>query len=211
MRRHVLVTQCSMPRTRTWWTAAWVCLAVATLPGRAGAEGAVAADDATSRARRAPSLDLFAAPGYLGSPTGCGGDVTLGARLGLLSHLATSLDLGYGLLSTRADAQDRWWAIPSIALVIPAGRATFDLGAGVGVGTASGYDSWSFYFAHPFGPGWHYTVPAAQAHLLGALSLTPQVGLFARLDAGTLLGVTGASLADTTWYGLAVGIRTRLL
>jgi hypothetical protein len=132
-------------------------------------------------------------------------------RLGLSSYLAASLELGYGLLSTRVDAQDRWWAIPSLAVIIPVGRAMFDLGAGAGLGTSSGYDSWSSYVAHPFGPAWHYTVPAAQAHVLGALSLTPQVGVFARLEAGTLLGVAGAALENTTWYGVALGVRTRLL
>ncbi len=202
-----------MSYARTTWAAALVCLAIATYSGRTWADGAgpVSAPDATLTAPRGPSLDLLAAPGYLGSPTGCGGDVTLALRAGLFSHLAASLDLGYGLLGTRTEAQDRWWAIPSIAVVIPVGRATFDLGAGAGLGTASGYDSWSAYAALPFGPSWHVTTLAAQAHVLGSIPLTRQAGVFARLDAGSLFGVAGRPAADVSWYGLAVGVRARLL
>jgi len=164
---------------------------------------------AASRARAA-SVELSAAPGYLGSARESGGVLSVGAELGLATHLAAGFDFGYGLLDGAAGAQDRWWAMPSLAFVVPTERARFELGAGAGLGTASGYDSWAQYVAHPFTPIWHDTVPAAQVHALGALALTADAGLFARLDAGTLLGIPSSRAASTAWYGLSVGGWTRL-
>jgi hypothetical protein len=156
-------------------------------------------------------LGLLAAAGYLGSPGAEGGAFLTGLRLGVDRHFAASLDLGYGLLRAPPSTQDRWWVIPAASLVIPAGKVRFDLGAGAGVGTSSGYVSWSDYAAKPFTPVWHYTVPAARAHLLAAIDLTPGLEVFARADVASLLAVPSqAGATDTTWFALWLGVQPLL-
>lgn len=159
------------------------------------------------------SLGLFAGVGAIGSPGADGGAFLTGLRLGVGRHFAASVDLGYGLLSAPPTIQDRWWVIPSAALVIPAGSVRLDLGAGAGLGTSSGYVSWSDYDARPFTPIWHYTVPAVRAHALAAIEVAHNLDLFARVDVASLLSVgsrTGGAM-DTTWFALWIGVEPRLL
>src|SRR5271170_6447051 len=75
-----------------------------------------------ARPANAGSLGLFAGAGYLGGPGAYGEAFATGVRLGVGAHLAAGVDLGYGLLNASPVAEDRWWVIPSIALVVPAGR-----------------------------------------------------------------------------------------
>ena len=102
--------------------------------------------------------------------------------------------------------------IPTAALVIPVGAVRLDLGAGAGVGTSSGYVSWSAYAAGPFAPVWHYTVPAARAHAGAAIDVGNGVDLFVRLDLASLPFVgSQAAFGDTTWLALWFGAEPRLL
>ncbi len=168
--------------------------------------------DATAPSLRPWNLGLFTGLGYLGSPGADGGAFLTGLRLGIGRHFAASLDVGYGLESAPSTMQDRWWAIPAASLVIPAGSVRFDLGAGAGAGTSSGYASWTDYAARPFTPVWHYTVPAVRAHVGAAMALTHGLDVFARVDAASLL-LTGSQpgTMDTTWFALWIGVQPRLL
>ena len=180
----------------------------------ANAETTARADESVEpRATPAPhSAALFAGLGALGSPGTVGAAFLTGLRLGVGEHFAASLDLGYGLLTAPPTVQDRWWLIPSAALVLPAGSLRFDLGAGAGVGTSSGYVSWSDYDARPFTPVWHYTVPAVRAHATMATQVARDLEVFARVDVASLVSVgspTGAM--DTTWVALWLGVEPSLL
>jgi hypothetical protein len=190
-----------------------VGLALVTVTTAARAEGRPV--DADARPPPDPDawrLALFAGAGYLGSHAGSGAAFGTGVRWGLGSHLAASVDLGYGLLEASSTVQDRWWVIPSVAVVLPAGPVRFDLGAGAGVGTSSGYVSQSDYLARPFAPVWHYTVPAVRGHVTAAFALSPGLELFARADLASLVfSGSGAGSADTTWLALWVGVQPRLL
>ena len=164
------------------------------------------------RDARAPRLGIFAAVGSLASPGACGAAFLTGLRLGLDRHFAGSFDVGYGLLGAPSTTQDRWWVMPAAAWVIPVGGLQLDLGAGAGVGTSSGYTSWSDYTARPFTPIWHYTVPAARAHVTAVIALSPHLDLFARADLASLLYVgSPAAARDTTWFALWIGVQPRLL
>ena len=167
-------------------------------------------------------LELLGGVGFLGSPGSGGGAFTTGLRLGLGRHFAVGLDLGYGLVDAGATKEDRWWIIPTLAVVIPAGRVRFDLGAGLGLGASSGYHSWSDYAAGPFLPVWAFQlVPTLSAHARAAIALSPNVDLFGRVDGASLLlggngigfrdGNRGAGLTDTTWVNLSLGFAFRLL
>jgi hypothetical protein len=182
---------------------------LATNAGRA----ARADESFEPRAVPAPhSVALFAGLGALGSPGAVGGAFLTGLRLGVGRHFAASLDLGYGLLTAAPTIQDRWWVIPSAALVIPAGSLRLDLGSGAGVGTSSGYVSWSDYDARPFTPVWHYTVPAVRAHATLAMQAARDLEVFARVDVASLLSVgSPAGAMDTTWVALWLGVEPRLL
>jgi hypothetical protein len=189
-------------------------LAAAGLAAGLTLSGFAEAAESAPTSRDAPhstALSVFAATDYLASPGAHGGAFSFGARLGVGDHFAGGLDLGYGLLDANDGAQDRWWVLPTIALVLPTGPATIDLGAGLGVGTASGYASWSGYLAAPFTPAWHYTVPAARLHLDVAFPCSRGLDVFLRAEAATLLGVQGASAEDSVWTGLSIGVRARVL
>ncbi len=176
----------------------------------------------------ASTLELFASLGYLGSPGANGAMSDEGVRLGLGRHLALGFDFGYGNLGAWGKAQDpthdvedRWWIMPSVAWVIPTRLLLLDLGAGVGVATASGYPSWSYFGAQPFGPVWAFQlVPAVRFHAIASTSVSRKVELFALLELGSLVlgdnsvGIRSANVAtspmDTTWVTLALGVRYRL-
>jgi len=157
-------------------------------------------------------LGLLAAVGALGSPGATGGAFLAGLRLGVGRHFAASVDLGYGLLTAPPTIQDRWWVIPSAALVLHAGSVRFDLGAGAGVGTSSGYVSWADYDAKPFTPIWHFTVPAVRAHVSASTAIARNLDVFVRADVASLLsaGSPGGAM-DTTWFALWIGVEPRLL
>jgi hypothetical protein len=191
--------------------------------GAADTPQAVTEPDPSAR-----TLGMFASVGYLGSPGANGAATNLGVRWGLNSHLALSADYGYGMVGasgTVRDAshnvEDRWWIMPAVAWVIPTTRVQLDFGAGVGLATASGYPSWSFFGAAPFGPVWAFQlVPAVRVHAIAAMPLTRRLDFFARVDAGSLvlggnsIGIRSASqnpgLMDTTWLNLSLGARYRL-
>jgi hypothetical protein len=157
------------------------------------------------------NLGLFAGAGVLGSPGATGGAFLTGLRLALGRHFAASVDLGYGLITAPPTIQDRWWVIPSAALVVPVGPVRLDVGAGVGVGTSSGYLSWAGYDARPFTPVWHATVPAVRAHVTTAIAASRGLDLFARADVASLVSAgSPAGATDATWFALWIGVQPRL-
>lgn len=174
-----------------------------------------AADEPTGE-----KLGLFVSTGFLSSPAGQGAAVSGGVRLGLGKHFAAGFDVGYGVMSTTPSLQDRWWLMPSVALVIPAGRLRLDLGLGAGFAESSGFDSVARLTADK--PTWSYQlIPTVRAHALVATQLTQRLDLFARIDAAALLfegntiglreGEPRKGLTDSTWLNLSIGINFRLL
>jgi hypothetical protein len=160
---------------------------------------------------KAPArLDLYTGATYLQSAAAAGAAAAVGLRWLPIAHLAVSADLGYGLQGGPDAYEDRWWAIPSLALVIPLGTASLDLGAGVGVGTVSGYASWPQYFASPFGPVWHVTTAAARGHATFALPISRSLALFARVEVASLL-VSPSNGDDIVWGGLWIGVQIPLI
>ena len=165
-----------------------------------------------------PKLTLFTSTGYLGTSGGNGAAVATGIRYAIGDHFALGFDLGYGLMAMSSGMQDRWWLVPSMAVVLPANlfgkRATFDIGVGLGLGTASGYASWSEYSAHPFTADWEVQLePAARAHAIAAMPISKNVDLFVRGDAAALVLPHGSrpSDSDGMWLMLSMGARFRLL
>jgi len=156
-------------------------------------------------------LAVYVGAGALGSPGTFGSDVALGLRLRAAPHVALELDTAYGLVGSSGVAQDRWWAIPGVAAVLPLGNATLDLGAGMGVGTTSGYESWTAYEAAPFEPTSHHTVVAGQLHAALTLPISHQFDALMRVQAGRLLDGLSLSAADGTWLGLTLGVQARIL
>jgi hypothetical protein len=175
-----------------------------------------------------PTLGVFASVGYLGSPGANGAMSDEGIRWGLSPHFALSFDFGYGNIGASSKPQDpthtvedRWWIMPAVAWVVPTPQVLLDFGAGVGLATASGYPSWSFFGAHPFAPLWAFQLaPAVRLHAIASTTAWRKVDLFALLEVGSLLlggnsiGIRSAgvdtSLLDTTWLALAAGVRYRL-
>jgi hypothetical protein len=158
------------------------------------------------------NLAFLVGAGSIDSPGAAGGALWTGLRLALGSHLAGSIDLGYGLVGTAPSAQDRWWLIPALAVVIPAGPLRVDLGLGAGVGTSSGYPTWSDYVHAPFGPVWHDTVPIVRAHVSVAKQLKPNLDLFARAEVASLLfAAPHDGTLDTLWLSLWVGLQIGIL
>jgi hypothetical protein len=185
---------------------------IATTTAARAADGPADVDSPAPPRPDDPKLALFAGAGYLGSPGADGGALLAGLRLGVGRHFAASFDVGYGLLAAPGVEEDRWWVMPAAAWVIPAGPVRFDLGAGGGVGTSSGYVTWSDYVARPFTPAWHFTVPAVRAHATAAVEIARGLDVFARVDVASLLFVGSQSGAtDTTWVALWVGVEPRLL
>jgi hypothetical protein len=195
-------------------------IALASTAGIARAsEGSEETRNDPTAAARGQKLGIFAGAGYLGSPGTSGGAFVSGLRLRLGDHAAGSFDVGYGIVDAYQGGltQDRWWAIPSVAVVLVPGRGRvrLDLGVGAGVGTSSGYASWSAYTAAPFTPSWHATVPAARVHAVAAFRLTPDLDAFVRADVATLVlagsGSTHTGAGDSVWVGLWMGLQSRLL
>ena len=163
-------------------------------------------------------LSVFTAAGYLGTSGGNGGALSTGVRYMIGNHFALGLGLGYGLMAVQDAMQDRWWIIPSMAVVLPAhlGKLplSFDIGAGFGWGTSSGYKSWDTYAARPFSADWAFQLePAVRAHAIAAVSVSKSVDVFLRADAAAMILPQNASSndGDGMWLMLAAGTRFRML
>ncbi len=183
------------------------------------------AQDTTAPRPTRPSphtLGLLGGLGYLESPSLGGSAFMLGVRYRPITHFALSFDAGYGLLNGDAQVQDRWWLMPSVALVVPVRRLQLELGAGLGFGATSGYRSWDAYFAGPFDPTWALQlVPTFRAHAMAIAPVTRTLDVFVRADTAVLL-LGGNSIgsrvndpdppaADTLWLDLTVGVHFRVL
>ena len=170
----------------------------------------------------ANELGVSAGIGYLTSPDLKGSAFALGARWRAAEHIALGFDAGYGVIGKIPDVQDRWWLMPSVALVMPSGSTALDVGAGLGLGATSGYRSWSEYVAGPFNPVWALQlVPTFRVHLQATRKLTKRLDGFLRLDLASLLlrgnsigsrvGIPDPAVADTRWLDLLIGIQFRAL
>lgn len=167
-------------------------------------------------------LGVFLGVGYLGSVGASGSAANAGVRLSMGGHVALGFDLGWGLTAAANIVHDRWWLMPTVAFTIPVGRVRFDLGAGVGLGTSSGYSDVEEFAAAPFMPDWAFQlVPAVRGHALASMQLNSKFDVFARLDVGSLL-LEGNTIGfrdnnprpgvlDTFWLNLSVGVSFRLL
>jgi hypothetical protein len=180
------------------------------------------APPAPERATEPQKLGVSVATSYLGSPAENGVALSSGLRLALGTRAALSADLGYGVLTAPSATQDRWWIMPAIAWVIPTENVRVDVGAGLGLGAASGYASFADYARGPFAPAWAFQlVPAARTHVMAAAPLGRDADVFVRIDAAALLlsgtqlgfrkGGSNIGPADTTWFDLGAGVQFRLL
>jgi hypothetical protein len=105
-----------------------------------------------------------------------------------------------------------------MAVVIPARignvRMTFDIGAGLGLGTSSGYASWSEYAARPFSADWAFQLePAVRAHAIASIAASRSLDVFVRADAAALVLPENATTSNSasTWLMFALGTRFGLL
>lgn len=162
-------------------------------------------------------LSVFTSAGYLATSGANGAALSTGLRLGLGRRFALGFDFGYGLMKTDPGMQDRWWLLPSMAVVFPttlfARKATFDVGVGFGLGTSSGYSSWSRYASKPFTADWEFQLePAARAHAIASIAMTPTVDVFVRAEAAALALPHGsnATVTDSTWTLFSLGTRFAL-
>ncbi len=172
-------------------------------------------------------LDGFGAAGLLASPgatsSGLAGAFLMsGVRWRIGPYFALSFDIGYGILGSSEQVEDRWWLMPSLALVVPAGDLYFDLGAGLGFGETSGFRTAQDFLDRPFTPDWSFQlVPEIRGHLIAAYRVNPSMDAFVRFDvAGVVLdhndigirdGDPHRDVRDTVWLTLSVGTTFRLL
>ncbi len=161
-------------------------------------------------------LHAFVGGGYLTTPGGQGAAVVGGMRYSIGRHFAVSLAASYGSLNS---IQDRWWVMPTIAWVIPAGAFRFDFGAGVGSSTATAFASWSDYSRDQ--PMWvNEAVPSFRLNAIVAAPISPGFELFARADAtmqlleqtslGWRRGEAPTRNTGTMFLNLSVGCQFRL-
>jgi hypothetical protein len=187
----------------------------------AAADPADASLSLAAPAAKPQRLGLFAGLGFLEDGGRSGAAFLAGLRYSLSTHVALGFDLGWGAMVGRANAQDRWWLIPSIAVVVPTRHVRFDLGGGVGLGDAAGYPGWSSFAAAPFEPAVAYQLfPVVRAHAVAAVALSRGLDAFLRLDVGTVVlddavgirtGVYEPGLVTTSWIDLSIGCQFRLL
>lgn len=202
---------------------AFVIVAALTATVAAASEPVLTTPIDSSAVEAAPQkLGVFVGLGYLAAPGANGSAASAGIRLAMGRHAALGFDLGWGVISAKKVVHDRWWLMPTLAVVIPVGRVRFDLGAGLGFATASGYDDINQFAGAPFSPVWAFQlVPAARGHLMGTMQLNQTFDAFARLDVGSLLldgnsvglrnGNPNPGLMDTMWMNLSLGVAFRLL
>ncbi|MBN8610330.1 MAG: hypothetical protein J0L92_07085 [Deltaproteobacteria bacterium] len=185
---------------------------------------ATRADDRPS-AVSAMQLDLVGGIAAIEAPGEVGLAFALGARLALGRYTALRFDIGYGVLGGSRSLEDRWWLIPSFAVVIPIERLRIELGVGVGFATSSGYTDFDAFVRAPFDDDWAYQlIPAARGHAAFWLELGADVDAYAQLDAGGLIvegntlglrvgpnqGTEIPSAAQRVWSTLTVGTSIRL-
>jgi hypothetical protein len=168
-------------------------------------------------------VGLFGGAGYLASPGLGGAAFMLGVRYLPIKYVAVAFDAGYGVIGHAPEVQDRWWLMPSVAVVLPLRRVSFDLGVGLGLGACSGYASWDAYVASPFGPAWALQlVPALRGHAAAIVRASKQVDVFVRFDVASVLGNSIGSRVDDphpptnawrddSWLDLMVGVHARVL
>lgn len=190
-----------------------------TTAGLASADPDRASSDA--KLEEPARLSLFTSAGWLTTSGGNGGALATGVRYAIGRHFALGFNLGYGIMATdspTAKMEDRWWFIPSMAVVLPArvGKypLAFDIGAGLGLGTSSGYTTASDYTAHPLSADWEFQLePAVRAHAIAAIRVSRTLEIFTRFEAAALVLPHGSSptATDSTWMMLSVGTRFGLL
>jgi hypothetical protein len=179
---------------------------------RAVASADEAVTTATAPEPEPKKLAFLIGAGSLNSPGASGGALWTGLRVALGRHFAASTDLGYGLVGTAPSAQDRWWLIPALAMVIPTGPVRVDVGLGAGVGTSSGYPAWSNYLHAPLTPTWHDTVPIVRAHASAGMEIKRNVDVFARAEVASLLfAKPHDGTLDTLWLSFWVGLQVGIL
>ncbi len=171
---------------------------------------------ATASAQQLGHLDTWVAVGYLSSFDGAGTALSGGVSFDLGRYVAAGFDLGYGVLGDSTDVQDRWWLMPTLALVLPLSHARLELGAGFGFGAASGYRDMGAFVQAPFDPEWAYQlVPMVRGHLGATIELSADVDGWARVEVASLT-LDRTSLGsrvlnptprttDTLWVHVAVG------
>jgi hypothetical protein len=175
---------------------------------------------------RGAQLDLVGGVAVLGAPGELGLAFVLGTRLALGRYTALRFDIGYGVMGGERSLEDRWWLVPSFAVVAPFDDGRVELGLGVGFATSSGYASFEAFAREPFEDDWAYQlVPAVRGHLALWLELGADVDAYVQLDAGGLVtqgndvglrvGPNEDRLAPTaaqlTWATLSVGTSHSLL
>ncbi len=172
--------------------------------------------------QRTPRVDVFGSVGFLTNADAHGSALVAGTRLRFGPHFALSFDIGYGIIGSSTTVQDRWWLIPSAAVVLPIGPLELDLGFGLGLGTSSGYSDMGEFAREPFNPDWAFQLaPTARAHAIASVPLNADTTAFLRLDVATLLleGNTiglrdlnpQPSAMDPIWINVAVGFSFRAL
>ncbi|MDQ3034538.1 MAG: hypothetical protein M3Y87_19165 [Myxococcota bacterium] len=185
----------------------------------------VHAQDAPATRASTVQLDLVGGVAMIGAPGEVGLAFALGTRLALGRYTALRFDIGYGVLGGSRSLEDRWWLIPSFAVVVPVDRLRVELGVGVGFATSSGYTDFDAFVRDPFEDDWAYQlVPAIRGHAALWAELASDVDAYAQLDAGGLLtagndlglrvgpndGAGTPSDAQLVWATLTVGTSHRL-
>jgi len=198
----------------------FLSLVLALLTTSSPASAQSASPDAVGAPINPHELSAFLSVGWLTNTDANGAALDGGLRVALGRYAAFSIDMGYGVIASASNTQDRWWLIPSFALVIPLDAVRFDLGAGIGLGICSGYPDFERFASDPFTPPWAFQlVPTARAHVMASVQLERGLDGFVRFDAGTLLlegnsigmrdGNTSPQSVDTLWLHAAVGVSFR--
>lgn len=134
------------------------------------------------------STEVFLGGGYLTNGQEQGLAVQAGLRLALGVHLAIEFDIGYGVLGSDREVQDRWWLFPAVVCVLPIDFSSFELGGSVGLAASSGYSNLDEFAAAPFDPNWALQlVPAMRGHMAWRTRLDRKLTFVARVDITTLL------------------------
>ena len=171
-------------------------------------------------AARGPSVEVLGMVSELDDADDHGLALDAGARLALGRYFALGFDLGYGVMTGARDAQDRWWMIPTAAMVVPVDDLRFELGAGVGLGATSGYTNLDAFARGPFDPTWAFQLaPTIRLHASLSWHVSDGCFVFVRLDAASLMlegntigyraGNAMPTTADTFWMTSSLGVSFR--